>query len=102
MGLGGGFVLLIYLTAFTDMPQMDAQFINLVYFIPVAICALIVHFKEKRLDRASAIIMIISGIPGALAGSEIASLISTALIRRIFGVFLFVIGIMQFKRQRKD
>ena len=102
MGIGGGAILIPVLTSFFDIGQKDAQFINLIYFIPVAICALIVHFKEKRLDRASAIIMIISGIPGALAGSEIASLISTALIRRVFGVFLFVIGIMQFKRQRKD
>ena len=35
MGLGGGFVLLIYLTAFANVPQMEAQLINLIFFLPI-------------------------------------------------------------------
>ena len=40
MGLGGGAVLIIYLSVFTDMPQLEAQGINLIFFIPIAIAAL--------------------------------------------------------------
>ena len=32
MGLGGGAVLIIYLSVFTDMPQLEAQGINLIFF----------------------------------------------------------------------
>ena len=34
MGLGGGAVLIIYLSVFTDMPQLKSQGINLLFFYP--------------------------------------------------------------------
>ena len=33
MGLGGGFIFLIYLSAFTDTPQDIAQGANLLFFL---------------------------------------------------------------------
>ena len=43
MGLGGGVVLIIYLTVFLDTPQLKAQGINLLFFIPIAITAVIIY-----------------------------------------------------------
>ena len=34
LGLGGGMVLIIYLTVFVGMPQIQAQGINLIFFVP--------------------------------------------------------------------
>lgn len=97
MGIGGGVILIPVLTTFFDISQKSAQFINLVYFIPVALCAIIVHWKEKRLDFRTALIMIISGIPGALIGAEIAAIIDVDILRKIFGFFLLATGIKQLK-----
>lgn len=36
MGLGGGFILVIYLTIFAQMPQLAAQGVNLIFFLPIA------------------------------------------------------------------
>ncbi len=49
MGIGGGTILIPpSLVFFTELNQKQAQGINLIVFIPVAIIALIIHFKEKK------------------------------------------------------
>ena len=49
MGLGGGAVLIIYLSLFTETEQLTAQGINLLFFIPTALLAVIIYaIKKKR------------------------------------------------------
>ena len=45
-GVGGGTLLLIYLTAFAGLPQEQAQGINLLYFLPAAAASLPAHAKN--------------------------------------------------------
>lgn len=47
MGLGGGMVLIVYLTVFAGFSQLAAQGINLVFFIPIAIISLVLHTKTS-------------------------------------------------------
>ena len=46
MGIGGGTILIPALVMLTDISQQGLQGINLVFFIPTAIIALITHFKN--------------------------------------------------------
>ncbi len=93
MGIGGGAILIPALVLLRDVPQQTAQGINLVYFIPTAICALIVHIKKKNVEIKSALIMGGTGAIGAVAGSLIARGLEDNFLRRIFGIFLLFIGI---------
>lgn len=52
-GVGGGTLLLIYLTAFAGMPQNQAQGINLLYFLPSAAAALPAHIKHGYVENPS-------------------------------------------------
>ena len=47
MGFGGGGVLIIYLTAILNIKQITSQGINLIFFIPSAIIALIIHILKR-------------------------------------------------------
>ena len=47
MGMGGGGVLIIYLNLFTDIPQSTAQGINLLFFLPTAVLAVLYYTKKK-------------------------------------------------------
>ena len=47
MGLGGGFVLLIWLTLHDGMPQREAQGVNLLFFLPIALISVIMHIRVK-------------------------------------------------------
>ena len=50
-GIGGGSVLMVWMTAVLAMEQRTAQGINLLYFLPTAAAALIIHIREKRICR---------------------------------------------------
>ena len=49
-GIGGGTLLLIYMTAFAGVPQNLAQGVNLLYFLPTAATALPAHIKNGYID----------------------------------------------------
>ena len=53
MGMGGGTLLIPILTIFLSFEQKNAQAINLLVFIPMAIVALIIHFKNLKVNRIS-------------------------------------------------
>lgn len=90
MGLGGGFVLLIYLTAFAGVSQFEAQSINLIFFIPVAIVALIIHTKNRLVLWKDSLISIAFGVLGVFLGFYLANWIGSDLISWAFaGVVLF-------------
>lgn len=96
MGIGGGAILIPILTMFLNIGQQAAQCVNLVYFIPTAIAALVIHIKNKSVDFKAAFPIIGFGIIGALLGSWIAVYMSAGILRKIFAVFLFAVGINQF------
>ena len=95
MGIGGGAILIPALLLISDISQKTAQGINLVYFIPTAVCALIVHLRRKNVEIKTALIIGAFGILGSLGGAWCASAINDGTLRKIFGVFLAGIGIYE-------
>lgn len=96
MGIGGGTVLIPILTIFLGISQHTAQGINLLYFIPTAVVALVIHFKNKNVDIKTALAFMLLGIAGAAAGSVLAGNINSLVLRKIFGVFLLFMGLYEF------
>lgn len=104
MGMGGGTILIPGLVLFLDIEQKTAQGINLLYFLPSAVSALIFHIKNKQIKTKSIIFLIIGGLIGAAIGSLLAVRIENDLLKKIFAVFLIVMGIYEFccKDKEKD
>ena len=92
IGVGGGSVLIIFLTLILNMPQLKAQGINLIFFIPCSITGLIFHIKNKLIDYKLAIPLIIFGLIGAGVGFWLNQMIDEFIIRKIFGALLLVIA----------
>ena len=61
MGIGGGTVLIPALTMFLGTNQHIAQGVNLLFFIPTAIIALLVHKKNGNLEIKTAIPLMLWG-----------------------------------------
>lgn len=101
MGLGGGSVLLIYLTLMESLPQMQAQGINLIFFLPCAAVALVFHMKAG-LIRGKLWLPILTGLLGAAAGVWLSGAIGDAMLRKIFAGLVLVIGVKEvFGREEK-
>lgn len=103
MGLGGGAVLIIYLTVFSDTPQLKAQGINLLFFIPIAISALIIYAVKKKIKWKIVIITAAGGIIGAVAGFFLTDVIGGDWTAKLFGAFLILLGVKEifFKSKKK-
>jgi len=95
MGIGGGTILIPSLIFFTELNQKEAQGINLIVFIPVAIVALIVHFKEGNIETKVSKWLILGGVFGAILGSLLAMKIKANSLKTCFGIFLLFIGIYE-------
>ncbi|MBQ4516100.1 MAG: sulfite exporter TauE/SafE family protein [Clostridia bacterium] len=102
MGIGGGTILIPALSIFLSVDQHTAQGVNLLYFIPTAVVALVVHIKNKAIDYKVAIPIIISGIAGAVGGSYLALIIHAKLLKKLFGGFLFFMGIYEICKKDKQ
>lgn len=93
LGMGGGFVLLIYLTAVIAMPQREAQLINLLFFLPIAALSLYFHFKNKLIHAPVILPAIAGGILGVLLGFFVSTFLSNEGIRKVFAVFILLVGL---------
>lgn len=103
MGIGGGTILIPALILILGLEQHQAQGINLIYFIPTAIVALITHTKNKNVLWKTAKPLALFGLAGAAAGSFLAVSLDADLLRKIFGGFLFFMGLSEvFKKKKKD
>ena len=94
-GVGGGSLLLVYLTGFAGVPQPLAQGVNLLYFLPAAAAALPAHFKNGVVEKK----VLLPAIAAGLACSALAAWAATAMevevLRKCFGGFLILIGLRE-------
>ncbi len=98
MGFGGGGILIIYLSVFLNTPQLKAQGINLLFFIPCAIVATIIYTIKKQIDFKAIYPVILGGITGAITSNFLLNLIKSEYLSKIFSVFLIVTGIISILR----
>lgn len=95
MGLGGGAVLIIYLSLFTDTGQLKAQGINLLFFIPIAAAAIIVYGIKKRIKWKITLKIAAWGLLGAVLGLYFTDYFGGQLTAKIFGALLIIMGLTE-------
>lgn len=94
-GMGGGTILILLLSIFTNFNQQSNQGINLVFFILTTISVLVVNIKGKLIDFRTGLQVVSFGILGAIIGSKIAIRINSENLRKYFGIFLAIIAIYE-------
>ncbi len=92
-GMGGGTILIFLLTTFIGTEQHIAQATNLIYFIPTAISAIIVNYKQKNINIKLAVSVSMFGIIGAIIGAKISVKTDVSILKKMFGIFLAIIAI---------
>ncbi|MEG6565373.1 sulfite exporter TauE/SafE family protein [Thermoanaerobacterium saccharolyticum] len=101
MGIGGGTILIPCLTIFANIEQHMAQSVNLLSFVPTATIALLYHLKQKNVVLNIILNIILSGLIGSLIGSYISIYINSYMLKRLFAVFLFIMGIYEIISKQK-
>ena len=88
-------MLLIWLTLHDGMPQREAQGVNLLFFLPIALISVIMHIHAGFIDKKLVISLIPGGILGAVLGTVASSFIGNDLLRKIYAVFLLIFGLRE-------
>ena len=96
MGMGGGTILIPLLTIFFNVGQKEAQAINLVAFIPMAIVSLAIHIKNKRVKKEGLLWIIVPAVLTSVGGGFAAQAVNGEVLKRIFGGFLLLLSGVQF------
>ena len=101
MGFGGGGVLIIFLVVFSNTPQLMAQGINLIFFIPCALLSVIIYGLKKQISFKEIFPVIIGGVAGVIPASYVLNIINTDYLSKIFAVFLIIMGVISIFRIKK-
>ena len=95
MGIGGGTILIPGIVFILKIEQQIAQSINLLSFIPAAALAVLIHNKNRSIEKSILVPLIASGVLGAIIGSVIAVRLNPSLLRKLFSGFLLIMGLYE-------
>lgn len=101
MGVGGGGLLVIYLTSFRNIPQITAQGINLFFFLFASASALFLHFSRRKINFSAIVLTSVTGVFGSLFGSALSSALDPSVVRRIFAYMLIFSGALALAKSIK-
>ena len=102
MGVGGGSLLILWLTLVIQMDYEAARTVNLLFFLPTALIASWFHRKEGTLHYNKVLPAILAGAVSAALFSLLRSRIDTQGLKTLFGLLLLIIGVRElFYRPRK-
>lgn len=102
MGVGGGGLLVIYLSLIGGVGQVEAQGLNLCFFILSAAASTVFNAKKGKIYWKITLVLSASGILFSLLGSFIAGEINSELLRKIFGIMLILGGAISLFSGRKS
>lgn len=95
LGIGGGGILLLYLVLALHMEQLPAQGINLLFFLPCAVLAMLLYTKKKLIRWKAVWPIVLGGVCGVGVGAWLASAVSPGLLAKFFGGFLLLLGLRE-------
>ena len=95
MGLGGGAVLIIYLTLFTETDRITSGGINLIFFIPISLIAVLIYAIKKQIKWKVVLPLALFGLLGAILGNWLTGVLGAKILGKIFGVFLTLMGLRE-------
>ncbi len=95
LGVGGGSLLIIWLTLIIDLEHSTARVINLLFFIPTAIMASFFRWRQGKLDIKTVLPAILGGCVSAAGFSLLSKQLDVSVLKKLFGVLLLLTGLKE-------
>ena len=92
MGIGGGGLLVLYLTEVCEVGQLAAQGCNLLFFVFSSAASLYIHSRRRNLDYGMIGIAALLAVVGAQMGVRLTTVISEESVRHLYGWMLVIAG----------
>ena len=94
LGVGGGGLLAVILSLFSDIPALTVQGINLYFFLFSGAASLVVQLLTRRMRFGVIALCTVFGLVGTVLGSALAHSLGGSTTRKLFGLLLVVAGLL--------
>ena len=101
IGIGGGSLLMLWLTLVLKLEPFTARCINLLFFIPCALCASLFRRRQGRLKLKKILLPMALGCAAAAGFSLLSPYLDTGLLKKFFGFLLILSGIRELRYRPK-
>ena len=95
LGIGGGSLLILWLTLALNMDPATTRGINLLFFLPASAIAFIFRYKQGAVELKKIFPAILSGTAAAILFSWIGLRTDTTILTKLFGALLILTGIRE-------
>lgn len=95
IGVGGGSLLILWLTLVLNIDHSISRNINLLFFVPTAIIASFFRWKQGALDIQRILPAILGGCISAACFSLLSNRLDVSILQKMFGVLLLVTGLRE-------
>ena len=102
LGIGGGSLLMLWLTAVVSLDYLTARSINLLFFLPCACISTFLRRKSGQLELKNLLPSILFGCITAAFTSFLSYRLELTLIKKFFGGLLVATGLRElFYKEKK-
>ena len=102
LGIGGGTLLILWLTLVLDMNPGTARAINLMFFITAAGSVSLVRLRQKTIPWKNILPAIAVGCLAAFVFSLIGQAVHTEALKKLFGGLLLITGLRELFYRPRD
>lgn len=103
LGIGGGSLLILWLTQVQGIDQSTARLINLIFFLPGALCATAFRLRRGEIPFRKLLPAIAAGCAAAWCGARLSGIMNTELLKKLFGALLLAVGFREITwKERKQ
>lgn len=95
LGVGGGTLLVLWLTLVLHVGQQQARILNLLFFIPCAVICTLMRRKQGAVDIKALLPGILAGCLSAAVFSLIGRNMDLTILKKLFGILLLLTGIKE-------
>lgn len=95
LGIGGGSLLILWLTLVESQSAETARGINLLFFLPSALIACLFRKKQGKLDLRRVWPAMAAGAAAAAVFSLISGMLRPDVLQKPFGILLLATGIRE-------
>lgn len=102
LGIGGGSLLILWLTLALGFDPAAARGINLLFFLPAAAISCALRRRQGDLNLRLCLPAMISGCAAAALASWVSAAVDTSLLRKPFGILLLATGLRELLYRPKN
>ena len=95
LGVGGGSLLMVWLTAVLGMNTLTARSVNLLFFLPGAAAAVFFRRRQGMIQWKKILPPAIAGCVTAALCSRLSTVVDNSVFQKAFGVLLIAAGLRE-------